>query len=450
MATQQIQNQLILHNHFRERLREEFPDADDETLADTLEGLTDLSDLLAEVIRSALEEEAFCEALKARITDMRERAARLGLRAEKKRQLVGETMAQADLKRLTLPDLTISLRPGPAPLVVTREEEVPSAFWKAQPPKLDRQGLSQALKAGESIPGAVLGNPQPDQIKALKGKLKAAHVRTREENGAELSYIEGWFTIAEANRIFGFDGWNRETVESVCVWQGRSGGRRVCYYTARVRVSVHAEGRILTREGSGFGGGSGDNPGEAHEVAIKEAETDAMKRALMTFGNRFGLALYDPEKKGVSKPRTKTPDPTEHWPVTLPGENSSILCTTPQAFYGELRKALETLTTVEEVQALWQTNEDTLKAIRNAHPHLTDQHGAHYTAVFAKLCKTRVKDILTPPEAPPTAVGGETPPRPRAPQIRSLPTLPGLRTAARPGPSPHLRAAPGSGSQDQR
>ena len=161
MATHPIQNQLILHNHFRERLREEFPDADDETLADTLEGLTDLTDQLAEVIRSALEDEAFCAALKTRMGEMRERAGRLGLRAEKKRQLVGETMAQADLKRLTLPDLTISLRPGPVPLVVTSEEEVPSAFWKAQPPKLDRQGLSQALKAGQSIPGAVLGNPQP-------------------------------------------------------------------------------------------------------------------------------------------------------------------------------------------------------------------------------------------------------------------------------------------------
>lgn len=87
MATQQIQNQLILHNHFRERLREGFPDADDETLADTLEGLTDLTDQLAEVIRSALEDEAFCAALKVRMGEMRERAGRLSLRAEKKRQL---------------------------------------------------------------------------------------------------------------------------------------------------------------------------------------------------------------------------------------------------------------------------------------------------------------------------------------------------------------------------
>jgi DNA recombination protein Rad52 len=241
-----------------------------------------------------------------------------------------------------------------------------------------------------------------DQIKALNGKLKAAHIRTREENGKELSYIEGWFTIAEANRIFGFDGWNRETVDSVCVWQGRTGGRRCCYYTAKVRVSVHTAGKIITREGSGFGGGSGDNPGEAHEMAIKEAETDAMKRALMTFGNRFGLALYDPEQKGVSKPQEKGPKPTEHWPVILPNETTPILCTSPKGFYGELRKALQNLASIEDVQALWQTNEEILKAIRDTHPDLTDQHGAHYTAVFAKLCKARIKEILSAREVNPT------------------------------------------------
>ncbi|HSR49600.1 MAG TPA: hypothetical protein VLV83_02160 [Acidobacteriota bacterium] len=113
MATHPIHNQLILHNHFRERLRAEFPDADDETLADTLEGLTDLNEQLGAVIRSALEDEALHGALKTRLSEMRARAARLAHRAEKKRALVGETMAQAALKRITLPDLTVSLRPRP-------------------------------------------------------------------------------------------------------------------------------------------------------------------------------------------------------------------------------------------------------------------------------------------------------------------------------------------------
>jgi hypothetical protein len=161
MATHPIHNQLILHNHFRDKLREEFPDADDETLADTLEGLTDLSDLLAEVIRSALDDEALLGALKTRMGEMRERAGRLASRAEKKRLLVTEAMAQADLKRLELPDFTLSLRSGTPSLVVRDESLIPEPFWKSQAPKLDRQGLTQALKAGENIGGAILGNPQP-------------------------------------------------------------------------------------------------------------------------------------------------------------------------------------------------------------------------------------------------------------------------------------------------
>ena len=44
--------------------------------------------------------------------------------------------------------------------------------------------------------------------------------------------------------------------------------------------------------------------GQAHESALKEAETDAMKRALMTFGNPFGLALYDKQQREVTSSAT--------------------------------------------------------------------------------------------------------------------------------------------------
>jgi len=55
------------------------------------------------------------------------------------------------------------------------------------------------------------------QIQALRRQPSGRHIRTREAHGRELSYLEGWYAISEANRIFGFDGWNRETVESRCV-----------------------------------------------------------------------------------------------------------------------------------------------------------------------------------------------------------------------------------------
>jgi DNA recombination protein Rad52 len=246
------------------------------------------------------------------------------------------------------------------------------------------------------------------QLKELKGKLSARHVHTRQTNGLELSYVEGWFTIAEANRIFGFDGWDRETLETSCVWQGRSAGTTACSYTARVRITVRVGEKCITREGSGFGMGTGTTSGEAHEKALKEAETDAMKRALVTFGNRFGLALYDREQRGVTTPRKK-PTPDAPWPVRIPGADSTTLCPSPHEFYAELRKQLEGLQTTADVQALWRLNEPTLKTIRERHRELVDRTGAHYTAVFARLCRARAKQLegsVTPTTAPPM----ETPP----------------------------------------
>jgi DNA repair and recombination protein RAD52 len=140
------------------------------------------------------------------------------------------------------------------------------------------------------------------QKNALSAPLDRSHVKERSQSGRSLSYIEGWHAIAEANRIFGFDGWHREMVESRCVSErprkiGRDGrdGWSVSY-VARVRVIV---GDII-RDGMGAGHGIDADCGLAHESAIKEAETDAMKRALMTFGNPFGLALYDKEQKQVA------------------------------------------------------------------------------------------------------------------------------------------------------
>ena len=148
-----------------------------------------------------------------------------------------------------------------------------------------------------------------EQITALSAPLDRAKVRQRRQGRSQVSYLEGWQVIAEANRIFGFDGWQRETVALRCVHQAERligeehrPGWGVTY-TARVRISVSAStpGQpALIREGSGAGHGIDTDLGQAHESALKEAETDAMKRALMTFGNAFGLALYDKQQREVT------------------------------------------------------------------------------------------------------------------------------------------------------
>jgi DNA recombination protein Rad52 len=142
---------------------------------------------------------------------------------------------------------------------------------------------------------------EAQQIRKLRAPLRQRHIKTREVEGRTLSYLEGWHVIAEANRIFGFDGWDRELVEQACVYTKQVGDRFNAAYTARIRVTVRAGERSIIREGSGAGEASATSPGQAHELAMKAAETDATKRALMTFGNAFGLSLYGPAKEQVER-----------------------------------------------------------------------------------------------------------------------------------------------------
>ncbi len=163
-----------------------------------------------------------------------------------------------------------------------------------------------------SAPQAQPSGFSPEQLAALSAPLDRANVRQREQGRSRVSYLEGWQVIAEANRIFGFDGWQRQTIAVRCVTQaerligarGTSRDQKPGWgvtYTARVRVTVTAGGLVsLVREGSGAGHGIDVDLGQAHESALKEAETDAMKRALMTFGNPFGLALYDKRQREVT------------------------------------------------------------------------------------------------------------------------------------------------------
>jgi Gp157 protein len=153
-----LSNTLLIHIDIREQLKREFPEADDETLRDSVEGLSKLPEILASILRSHLDDLAILAALRGRIMDMQERFARLEFRADKKRRLVASVMERAGIKRLTEPDFTASLREVPPGLIVIEEGIVPEAFWKPQPPKLDRKALLTALRAGEVVAGAALGN----------------------------------------------------------------------------------------------------------------------------------------------------------------------------------------------------------------------------------------------------------------------------------------------------
>jgi hypothetical protein len=211
--------------------------------------------------------------------------------------------------------------PGPAeraPLF-----DVGDALALAPLPPNTEPSAAPLLDVGDALAlaGRVFGG---DQVAALAAPLDASHVKTR----SRYNYLPGWHVIYEANRIFGFDGWHRETIQVQCVVDcertigSNSRAGWGVTYLARVRVTViEKSGSTIIRDGTGAGSGIDVDRGIAHESAAKEAETDAMKRALITFGNPFGLALYDNEQRQVTSadnaalspdPFALPPAPCEH------------------------------------------------------------------------------------------------------------------------------------------
>ena len=150
-----------LYLEIRRRLLTRWPEIDGDTLADTLEGITNLHEMIAAVIRSALVDEALCAGLRLRADEMKQRHSRLDERAAKKRALALEAMTEVGLSKLEQPDFTASARAGTPSLVVISEDKIPLAYWLPQPPKLDRPALLGVLKRGDHVPGTQLNNPKP-------------------------------------------------------------------------------------------------------------------------------------------------------------------------------------------------------------------------------------------------------------------------------------------------
>ena len=148
----------------------------------------------------------------------------------------------------------------------------------------------------------------PAVTQALGQPLDPTLVSQRKGRGGRtFSYIEGHTAIDEANRVFGFGGWGFELVENVSLRRietvdAQTGEVKVFNaYTAPVRVTVPG---ASPRTDIGFHAVT-DETADGHETAIKGCVTDGMKRALRSFGDRFGNGLYGEQPPVVNAPRSE-------------------------------------------------------------------------------------------------------------------------------------------------
>ena len=256
------------------------------------------------------------------------------------------------------------------------------------------------------------------QKAALKKAPPQEQIRTRQDKGRVLAYLEGWYVIAEANRIFGPENWDRVTLATQCVWQGKSNGSPICAYTARVQIRIRAGLTSLVREGSGIGQAAGQDPGEAHGLALKAAETDATKRCLATLGAPFGLSLYDKDHpstieavKGAAQPSNQdcststdrpgacsnpnTLETKAPWIAFGPTGDIKGVFKDPVLCCSAIRRVVEGANSTAELEAAYAVNKRTMGRLSAELPDLRSDGNQHYATILSALFQARLKRFAT-------------------------------------------------------
>lgn len=142
-------------------LREQIADlaaVDEDFIRDTIEGETNLHEIIAKLAASEAEDAALLDGIDALIKRLDERKARTKARIETRRALIASGMEIGLIEKLETPAGTISVKNVPPSVHIIEEADIPTRFWKPQAPKLDKKELLAALKAKETIPGAQLTN----------------------------------------------------------------------------------------------------------------------------------------------------------------------------------------------------------------------------------------------------------------------------------------------------
>ena len=145
---------------------------DPDFFIDVIEGETNLLELIAALDASIVDDEVLVDGAKTALDKLQNRKRSAETRIELKRRLLAHTLHQIGLKTLRTPTATLSLAEASLKAIPVAPEEIPARWWKPQPPKLDQDGLTKAIRARE---------------KALK---EAAALTDPEERGKALAAIE--------------------------------------------------------------------------------------------------------------------------------------------------------------------------------------------------------------------------------------------------------------------
>lgn len=129
------------------------------------------------------------------------------------------------------------------------------------------------------------------QHEQLLKPINPNRVAKRSHAGRSLSYLEAWDVKAHLIRIFGFGGWSWDVLEASIAYEDQNEkGQWQVGYRVVGRLTIHDLACTYTE--AAVGSATLPSRGDAHDMAIKTAESDALKRAAINLGTQFGLSLY--------------------------------------------------------------------------------------------------------------------------------------------------------------
>lgn len=160
-----------------------------------------------------------------------------------------------------------------------------------------------------------------EQHEVLLRKLNPSRVVKRKQAGMELSYIEQHEIRAHLIRVFGFCGFDLETLEVKQAYEEqRDDSKWSIGYQVTMKLTVrdlHGKALAVYSE-TAIGSSTQGSRGDAHDMAVKTASSDAMKRCAISLGDQFGLSLYN---NGSTAPIVRmTVNQTEPWSQDAPAE----------------------------------------------------------------------------------------------------------------------------------
>ena len=206
-------------------------------------------------------------------------------------------------------------------------------------------------------------------LEKLHGKLNPKIIKTREAGGGiKLSYLPGYVIEGILNELSGYL-WSRRTLDLNKIYEreyqrtnkdGSVGKMLEIGYSSRVEIEIPTNDGLIIKQGCGFGNGQSslNNPSAAWELAIKEAETDAFKRAAKSLGEQFGLELYDKDLdivRSYELGKKRDDKFNEAWDAILQSNNEEdakkIFKTYDGNYKSDLRESL-----ISHIQNLRQSN----------------------------------------------------------------------------------------------